>query len=199
VALIKNTSKSSQNSFFVGDSLLADAKIIQILQDRIIIQRPGNREFLALEEKPLANKRRKKDALAIKESSRAHLAKSGQKVPQTFKEEGFERDGGNIVLSTDFRQKLLTTEFAKVLQDVKAEPNMVGSELNGFRLSRIRPDSVFEKAGLIDGDVIKEVNGVSLVDPGQAIKLLNSLRGENEIEVRVDRGGSPLTLSMKVK
>jgi type II secretion system protein C len=199
IALIKNNSKNSINSFMVGDNLLADAKILEILQDRVILQRSRNREFIELEIKAFENKRRKKDPNAKKDPAAVDVVKSGKKAPASYKEEGFERNGNAIVISTDFRQKLLTSDFAKVLQDVKAEPNMVGNELNGFRLTRIRPDSVFEKSGLLDGDVVKEVNGVSLVDPGQAIKLLNGLRGESEIEVRVERDGSPLTLSMKVR
>ncbi len=198
IAVIKNTAKNTQGSFFVGDTLSPDALIMEIHEDRIIMERGGRREYLELDNLKIEIKRRRKDPKDNK-AALAGIPKGPAGVPNTFKEEGFERDGTKIVLSTDYRQKLLGTDFAKVLQDVKAEPNLLGKELNGFRLTRIRADSIYQKAGLLDGDVVKEVNGVSLIDPGQAIKLLNSLRGESEIEVRLDRNGSPLTLSMKVK
>jgi type II secretion system protein C len=198
IVVVKNTAKNTQGSFFAGESLAADAVITEILEDRIILQRTGRREYLELENKTIEIKRRKKDPKDIK-AGLVTVKKAGDGVPASYKEEGFEREGTKILMSTDYRQKLLTTDFAKVLQDVKAEPNLVGKELNGFRLTRIRADSVYQKAGLLDGDIIKEINGVSLIDPGQAIKLLNNLRGESEIELRLERNGSPLTLSMKVK
>ena len=60
-------------------------------------------------------------------------------------------------------------------------------------------DSIYEKAGLVNNDIIREINGVSLRDAGQAISLLNSLRGESDIEVKLDRGGSTMTLNMQVQ
>ena len=94
---------------------------------------------------------------------------------------------------------MLTSDFAKVLKDAKAEPNMAGGELDGFKLTRIKSGSVYEKAGLQDVDIIKEINGVSLSDTAQAIRLLNSLKGENEIEVRLERGGSTQNMNIQVR
>ena len=197
IALIQDSSKNSLNSFFVGDMLQADAKVIEIHREKIIIQRGERREYLELEKKELATGRR------------VRKQKSGpvQKVPayatdappESYKEEGFERAGSNIVMSSDFRQKLLTVDFAKILQDAKAEPHLVNGELSGFKLTRIRQDSIYQKSGLQNGGAVKEINGVSLIDTAQAIKLLNSLRGENELEVRLERSGSIQTINLQIR
>ena len=86
-----------------------------------------------------------------------------------------------------------------MLQDAKASPNLVDGELKGFRLDRIRNDSIYQKAGLQNGDVVEEINGIPLSDTAQAIKLLQSLRNESDIEIRFSRGGAKQNLNMKVK
>ena len=49
------------------------------------------------------------------------------------------------------------------------------------------------------GDVVEEINGILLTDTAQAIKLLNSLRNESEIEIRVVRGGKPINFLINVQ
>ena len=197
IALIEDTSKRNQNSFFVGDLLAQNAKIIEIHREKVIIDRGDHREYIELERKQLVSKRRKKSSGSARPAAKKIYAT--EPPPEAYKEEGFERQGNAITMSSDFRRKLLTTDFAKILQDAKAEPHLVGGELNGFRLTRIREDSIYQKAGLQNGDVVKEINGVSLVDTAQAIKLLNSLRGENDLEVRLERGGVVQTINLQVR
>lgn len=197
IALIENTSKRNQNSFFVGDLLTQNAKIIEIHREKVIIDRGDHREYIELERKQLVSKRRKKSSGSARPASKKIYAT--EPPPEAYKEEGFERQGNAITMSSDFRRKLLTSDFAKILQDAKAEPHLVGGELSGFRLTRIREDSIYQKAGLQNGDVVKEINGVSLVDTAQAIKLLNSLRGENDLEVRLERGGVVQTINLQVR
>lgn len=197
IALIEDTSKRNQNSFFVGDLLTQDAKLIEIHREKIILIRGDRREYVELEKKQLVSKRRKKSSGSGKPAAKKVYAT--EPPPESHKEEGFERQGSSITMSSDFRRKLLTTDFAKILQDAKAEPHLVGGELSGFRLTRIREDSIYQKAGLQNGDVVKEINGVSLVDTAQAIKLLNSLRGENDLEVRLERGGVIQTINLQVR
>ena len=94
---------------------------------------------------------------------------------------------------------MLTTDFRKVLSDAKAVPYLENGELNGFKLTRIKSGSIYEKSGLQNNDIIKEINGVPLIDTAQAIKLLNSLRNETQIDMDITRGGSNLTFNLQVK
>ena len=129
-------------------------------------------------------------------------AKSRKKqgVPEEYREKGFERTGQRILISKEFKKNLIENNLSKVLQDAKAVPSVNSDgELNGFKLTNIKSDSIYEKAGLVNNDIIREINGVSLRDAGQAISLLNSLRGESDIEVKLDRGGSTMTLNMQVQ
>lgn len=193
VALIENTETKKQNSFMVGAIVVKNAMLAEVYQNKVILLVDGHKEYIELVEKAEKGRRTKK-----KGSIGGEGAKGGNLFDK-FSEEGFERDGSKITMSADYRQKLLTGDFAKVLQDAKAEPVFENGELSGFRLTKIRSDSVYEKGGFHEDDVVKEINGISLVDTGQAIKLLNSLRGENEIEVGVVRGGKKSNIHIQVK
>lgn len=191
LALIENTDLRKQNSFLVGDRVTKESELLEVQEDRIILKVNDHKEFIEMPTQYVQRRRRNRRPGG---SGNANVAGSLK-----YSENGFERDGNKISMSSDFRQKLLTTDFAKVLQDAKAEPVYEGGELNGFRLTRIRPDSVYEKGGLLNDDVVKEINGVSLVDTAQAIKLLNSLRGANEIVIGLNRGGQKLNVNIQVK
>ena len=194
IAVMEDTAKHVANSFFVGDLLGADATVSEILSDRVIVERAGHREYFQLERNLNLDKKRKKKGAG----NSANQGFATEPPPDKYKEDGFERQGTASTVSTDFRTKLLG-DLSKVLQDAKAEPNLVGNELQGFRLTRIRKDSIFEKLGLQNDDIVREVNGSTLSDAAQSVKLLNSLRGESDVEFRVDRGGKQMTFNLQTK
>jgi general secretion pathway protein C len=196
-AIIENTSKRSINTFMVGDVLIKGATIKEILRERIIVNNSGRREYIDVEKTKIVRGRRSKKGSVSKKPGIAPIATNPP--PKTYKEEGFERTDSEISMSEDYRQKLLTGDFTKVLQDAKATPNMQDGELRGFKLTRIRKDSIYEKAGFQNDDIVEEINGVSLTDTSQAIRLLQSLRNEKEIEMRVNRGGSIQRFNLQVK
>jgi type II secretory pathway component PulC len=48
-------------------------------------------------------------------------------------------------------------------------------------------------------DVIKDVNGVPLKSPAEAIGLLTGLQNENSLSLNVQRGGGRITLNYKIE
>ncbi len=199
IALVENTAKKITNSFLINDQIESDATLERIEIDRLIILRAdGRREAAVLERQDIVRSSRKRGkAKAAGESGDRGFASGAP--PDSFKEPGFDRKGGQGEMSLDYKNKLLTTDFAQVLQDAKATPNIVDGEVRGFRLDRIRNDSIYQKAGLQNDDVIEEINGIPLSDAAQAIKLLNSLRNEPNIDIQYRRGGAKQTLNMKAK
>jgi general secretion pathway protein C len=198
IALVENTTKRTINSFMIADSLAKDAVIKEIHKERIIIDNNGRLEFIEVDQQQLTrSKRRKKAAPAAANAGVAPLATDPP--PSSYKEEGFERKDREMSMTQAYRNKLLSTDFTKVLQDAKASPNIVDGELKGFVLTRVRKDSIYEKAGLQNDDIVEEINGIPLTDTSQAIKLLQSLRNESEIELRINRGGSPQKFLLNIR
>lgn len=204
LALLEDLNKRKVDSFVVGDTVSGQAKLLEVYPDRVIIDNEGQREYVELDKISIARSSRRTKKGATGSSGGGGFDTGGFSPiasgapPDNYKEEGFERKGGTIQISDSFKRDLLGPQMSKVLQDAKAEPNMVGGELKGFRLVRIREDSIYLKAGLQNNDVIEEINGVPLKDAAGAIRLLQSLRNEKEIEVRVNRNGTPMNMNISV-
>jgi type II secretion system protein C len=201
IAMVENTQNKSVNSFMVGDQLTPEAKVTEILRDMILIDNKGRKEFAQLEEIELRRTTRTGGGKK-KSSTPESLTGSGYATdapPENYREEGFERKGNNIEVTSEYKNRLLSVDFANVLQDAKASPNMVDGVLKGWRMDRIRKSSFYEKAGMQNGDVVEEINGVVLSDAGQSIKLLQGMKNESEFDIKINRNGQRMILNMKVR
>ena len=197
LAMIKNQ-KSRVKSYLVGDTIMSGVTLTEVYESRVVVDHKGRSEYILLERKELVRSKRGKKTKKIAKGSGLKPLAEGP-VAENFKEPGFERRGHDISLTTQYRENLLGPEMSKVLQDAKAEPNMVGGELQGFRLPRIREDSIYQKVGIQSGDIIHEINGIPLRDAAGAIRLLQSLRNETDIEVRVQRGTDYFPMNISVQ
>lgn len=196
IAIVKFTNAKNTNSFMNGDLVIGQAILKEVHKEKIILDNNGQMEFIEVDKKELVRKRRK---VSKRRKRRKYAAIATAPAAKEFREEGFERRGSDITMSKDYKARLLGPEFTKVLQDAKASPNLVGGKLRGFVLNRIRENSIYQKAGLQNKDVVEEINGIMLTDTAQTIKLLNSLRSEDEIEMRIVRGGKPINFMVSVK
>ncbi|MFW7380528.1 MAG: type II secretion system protein N [Oligoflexus sp.] len=187
LAMIENTQNKRMKSYIVGDIVTENAKVLGIYETRVIFDREGNREYIELKPFELTRSRRRTQGRPSPSGSSRIATRP---PPDSYREVGFERQGAEIRLSEEFKRSLLAPDsMAQVLQDAKAEPNMVNGELRGFRLTRIRENSIYEKAGFQNDDVVEEINGIPLRDAAGAIRLLQQLKDAKDIEVRVNRGG----------
>ena len=201
IVMVENTQNKSVNSFMVSDQLTPEAKLAEIHTDMILIDNQGRREYAQLLDVELRRSTRKGGAKknATSPESLTGEGYATDAPPDAFKEDGFERRGTNIEVSAEYKNRLLTAELANVLQDAKASPNIVDGVLKGWRVDRIRKGSFFEKAGMQNGDVVEEINGVVLSDAGQSIALLKRMQSESEIDFKINRAGQAKTLNLKVK
>ncbi len=196
IAIVEFKGKRKTGSFMNGDLVIGRAVLMEVHKEKIILDNGGQLEYIEIDKQELVRTRRK---VSKQRAKRKYAAIATAPAAKEFREEGFERKGGDINMSKDYKTRLLGPDFTKVLQDAKASPNLVGGKLRGFQLSRIRENSIYQKSGLQNGDVVEEINGILLTDTAQAIKLLNSLRNESEIEIRVVRGGKPINFVINVQ
>ena len=64
----------------------------------------------------------------------------------------------------------------------------------GYRVKPGKDASLFESVGLINDDVVIQINGLDLTDPAQARDAMGELRDAQSIELTVTRDGEYITL-----
>ena len=112
---------------------------------------------------------------------------------------GFKKlaDGKWLV---DQKEIMASTEnMNQILTQARALPYMEGGKTVGFRLSEIVPGSIYEKIGLVNGDVIQKVNSQEVDDPAKFFQLYQGLRTESNVAIDVIRGGQHQTMNYEIR
>jgi len=106
--------------------------------------------------------------------------------------------GNEIVVS----EKELDDNLANLpmlLTQVRAVPYFKDGQATGLRLFAIKSGSLFEKIGLKNGDILKTINGNSLGDFSQAMKLFETLKQERSLKLVLERNREEQAFSYVIR
>ena len=92
-----------------------------------------------------------------------------------------------------------TENLSQVLTQARALPYIEAGKTVGFRISEIVPGSIYEKIGLVNGDVVQRVNSQDVDDPGKFFQLYQGLKDEKRISIDLLRNGQRQSLSYDVR
>jgi len=187
-----------------GDKLAPGVKIAEILEKKVIlVWSDGKKEELLFEEeKPKARERPR----YVSPYTLMSPEERAKKLASYRKALGID-NRIQRVSETYYRiEKSAIEEALGNLNDIVTQarlvPNFTGEgeerTINGFRIFRIKPGSVFEKLGLRNGDVIRKINGVEMDSIERGFELLRQLRFEREFEIEVKRGTREMTLNYEI-
>ena len=114
-----------------------------------------------------------------------------------------EKVGENeFIIQKDAIEETLNN-LNNIITQARVIPNFVGGgadrKVDGFRIYRIQPGSIFQYLGLVNGDVIKSINGEAMDNMEKGIQLLQSLRNETSFNLSIERQSKPLDLSYEVE
>lgn len=115
-----------------------------------------------------------------------------------YREDGFERQGSQVRMSSKLRDKLVRDDLSTILMQATAMPEIVNGQIIGFKILQIDAGSIYDKAGIRDFDIITGINGIKLDSIPGAIKLLRSLKGENNLTLDVKRAGTQSQIKIDV-
>jgi type II secretory pathway component PulC len=106
----------------------------------------------------------------------------------------------SLDFDTAFVQQEIGPGYANILNSAKLIPEQDPSgKTIGFKIIAITPGSLFDKMKLQNGDVITEVNGVSLRDASQGFKLYQSLQEDREVNVNLLRNSEAMSRRVRIK
>ncbi len=93
----------------------------------------------------------------------------------------------------------------KMLDELLSNPNELLTQArvipqdDGLRFFAIRPNSVFFKIGIRNGDILHKINDVELSNVENALNLFEELRGQSNFNINLTRRGQKLTYEYSVK
>jgi len=107
-------------------------------------------------------------------------------------------NGNNCTIERALVEKALANTAA-LATAARFVPSIKDGKPNGFKLYAIRPNSIFGKIGLQNGDTVKGINGNDMSTPDQALALYSKLRSASHLSVQIERRGEAQTMDYTIK
>ncbi len=93
--------------------------------------------------------------------------------------------------NTQSIQSVVAQNVSQLSDVIRPTPYFVDGQQQGYRVYPGRNRAQFTALGLRPGDLVKDIDGQSLSDPAQAMKIFQTLGNSSEVSVTVERNGQP--------
>ena len=124
------------------------------------------------------------------------------KLPKTFPESAVtvRRNLTSVNRTSNSNRSIqiaVSQNILKLAEIVRPTPYTVGGKMQGYHVYPGSDRKQFAALGLRPGDLIKDIGGVALTGPQQAMQILQSLGETNQVSVTIERNGQAQTLTLK--
>jgi general secretion pathway protein C len=89
-------------------------------------------------------------------------------------------------------------DINKVLRSVLVSPSYKNGKFMGYRVSRLKRDSIFRKIGIINGDIIVKINGELLTTPEKLFEFFAKTEDITAVTVDLIRYGKKKSLYIEI-
>jgi len=177
-AIIEELASKRQLFLRLHDQIPDSGEVVEIQRGGILVRQGNEQEFLEL-------------FTGIERPPMPQVVSTG---PQTA------IGGGQIKKVLDRREvEQAMNDLPKLLSQARATPVLTNGAMTGFRMDYIAKNSFYEKIGLQYGDVLKQVNGIEIKDPGTMLSLFHQLRNENSVKLDILRNNQRTTMVFDIR
>ena len=183
--------KKKQELYAVGDTLPANGKVTlaKILPKQVVIDNNGTYELITL----------------FSDNGIAGIVKTASKTSEPS-EASTEGTGVSTQAVNSVQQRQLASRYRQQLYDdpqslsglvsISAVQGQGG--LKGYRLSPGRDAAQFTALGFKSGDIVTAVNGYSLSDPTNTVRLYQLMRDATDATFDIEREGAPVSINVSL-
>lgn len=100
-------------------------------------------------------------------------------------------------ISRSFADALLENP-ATYMRGARLVPSIKSGKANGFKLYAIRPNSLYARLGLLNGDTVQAINGKALTTPETALESYSEIKTASSLSVALTRRGQEEMLSISI-
>jgi len=179
-AVIEDTKTRVQDLYRIGDSI-QDATVKMILREKIILAVNNQDEVLTME-KPVASKGRFRAGSNNSRTSRLPTSSYSRKI--TLNRKVLENAMENL---------------GQLMNQATIRPHIEDGQPAGISITGIKPNAIFRRMRLRNGDVITGVNGRSIDSVEDAIAVFEYLTTSSEIQVDIKRRGRKQILDYRLR
>lgn len=208
-AMIEDERTGKQELYRLGEMIAGGAEIIGIKRGRVILRRGSREEVLLMyaEMEEIVPGRTMAAGLFLSDKTRPKRTRPGEnKRVVTAKELATARGVTDRIIKRvagrGYKIKSLREAIqaaGKVLTQAKVGVYRVHGQIQGVRITDIRPGSMYERMGIHSGDVIKRVDGYRIKSMGDIFGVYRRLRKQSLLNVDIERDGKMVTLVYEIK
>ncbi len=181
-AVIESEKDHKQHLYRVGDTV-AGATVKMILRDKVILTRNGRNEVLEIEKPGKTHL-----GMPLRFTSRVGPAPGSPGVSIIRRRITLSRNQINTTMNN----------VGQLMQEAKIQPVRSGGT-QGLVISQIRPNSLFRRLGLRNGDIITEVNGRTIQSVDDALQLYSQLKASNRVSLAIKRSGRNELIEYRIR
>jgi general secretion pathway protein C len=184
-AVIEDTKAREQNLYRAGDSI-QKAVVKLILREKVVLRVGESDEILTMEEMRASKGGR---------SPRNRTGSSGGSSKSKLPVSSYPR---KIRLKGDQIQQAMEN-LGQLMEQANLRPHMVDGQPAGISITGIKPNAIFRKMRLRNGDVITGVNGSSIESVEDAVKVVEQLSSGSDIQLQIKRRGREQSLDYSIE
>jgi general secretion pathway protein C len=176
-AAIIGTSGATQKYYKVGSTVMNGVTLGGVFTDRVVLLRNGQSEVLRFPKVPSTGSTSRIASLPV-------TSARPTPTPNNRSLSGYRET---------FQQEPL-----KIFEHVRFVPVRSREGLKGYRVLPQKNRELYNKLGIRPSDLVTAVNGVTLTNDREALKLIDTLKEASTIQVDVVRAGQPLSLTFSL-
>jgi len=181
-AVIEDSKAREQNLYRAGDTI-QNAVVKLILREKVVLKVGDNDEILAMEENIGRGGRSR--------AGRKDVRTSKQKLPVS----SYPR---KIKLKGDQIEKAMEN-LGQLMEQATLRPHIENGQASGISITGIKPNAIFRKMRLRNGDIITGVNGNSIDSVEDAVKFVEQLSSGSDIQLQIKRRGREQSLDYSIE
>lgn len=186
-AVIEDTKAREQNLYRAGDSI-QNAIVKIILREKVVLRVDDRDEILAMEE-IRASKGGRPGSRPLERASGSR--DRPQKLPVSSYPRKIRLKGAQIEQAME--------NLGEIMQQANLRPHMVDGQAAGISITGIKPNAIFRKMRLRNGDVITGVNGDSIESVEDAMRVIEQLSSGSNFQLQIKRRGRDQTLDYSIE
>jgi general secretion pathway protein C len=178
-AIIEDKTKRSQSLYKEGDTI-QNAEIMRILRAKVILKVGEKNQVLTMEEKPTGSA-----------SSRVKPSRPSQSALQSEGTTTITLDAATVNKSLE--------NITELLSQVRVRPHYKDGKADGLMLSQVKPNTIFTRLGLRNGDIIQDIDGEGIENPDDIMDFYEELRSGSSVSLGIQRRGKKKVVNYEFK